>query len=215
MPTKAGYIPPTSDEAVRSKTGKTWPEWFALLDAEGARTKNHQEIAAILREKYGVGPWWQQQVTVVYEQSRGLRDKHQTPTGFQVSVSRTLNAPVATIFKAWQETRARARWLVAPGLVVRKATPDKSLRLTWIDGKTSVDVELYPKGEAKTQVVVQHTKLPNAAAVKRQKAYWAEALAQLKEQVGGNQQVGDWSALTHNKWPRAKMTFFVGNSKGR
>jgi uncharacterized protein YndB with AHSA1/START domain len=185
MPAKAAYTPPTSDEAVKAKTGKTWPEWFAQLDAEGAKKMSHKEIVAVVRGKYGVGPWWQQQVTVVYEQSRGLRDKHETPAGFQASVSRTFNAPAAEVFKAWKEPRTRARWLNEPGLIVRKATPDKSLRITWADGQTSVDVGLYPKGEAKTQVALQHSKLANATAVKRQKAYWAEALARLKEQLEG------------------------------
>ncbi len=183
MPTKPAYTPPTSDEAVKAKTGKIWPEWFAALDAEGAQKMNHKEIVAVLSDKYGVAPWWRQQVTVVYEQARGLRAKHETTSGFQVSASRTLAAPVAKVFKAWNEPRSRARWLNEPGLVVRKATPEKSLRLTWSDGKTSVEVLLYAKGEAKTQVALQHSKLPSAAAVKRQKAYWTEALDRLKEQV--------------------------------
>ena len=67
----------------------------------------------------------------------------------------------------------------------KRSETDKSLRITWADGSTSVDVELYPKGEAKTQVTIQHSKLPNATAVKRQKAFWAEALDRLKAQLEG------------------------------
>jgi hypothetical protein len=33
-----------SDEAVKSKTGKTWKEWFAILDKAGASKMSHQEI---------------------------------------------------------------------------------------------------------------------------------------------------------------------------
>ena len=185
MPTKSAFTPSMSDAAVQAKTGKTWPEWFALLDADGAQKLDHKQIVKVLNEKYGVGPWWQQMVTVTYEQARGLREKHETTAGFQVGASRTINAPASKLFKAWKEPRARARWLNEPGLVVRKATPDKSLRVTWPDGHTHVDVELYPKGDSKTQVTIQHSKLANAAAVKRQKAYWAEALARLKEQLEG------------------------------
>ncbi len=185
MPVKPAVAPPTSDAAVKEKTGKTWPEWFAVLDADGAQKLNHKQIVAILSEKYSVAPWWRQQVTVGYERARGLRDKHETTSGFQVGASRTIRAPVAQVFKAWKEARARNRWLNEPGLVVRKATTDKSLRITWADGSTSVDVELYPKGEAKTQVTIQHSKLPNATAVKRQKAFWAEALDRLKAQLEG------------------------------
>jgi hypothetical protein len=48
--------PRMSDEAVESKTGKTWNRWFKHLDAAGARKMTHQEIAAHLSEKHGVSP---------------------------------------------------------------------------------------------------------------------------------------------------------------
>ena len=35
-----------SDEAVRAKTGKTWDEWLAILDAAGARSMGNKEIGA-------------------------------------------------------------------------------------------------------------------------------------------------------------------------
>jgi hypothetical protein len=44
MPAKAAYTPPTSDEAVQAKTGKTWPEWFAQLDADGAKKLSHRRL---------------------------------------------------------------------------------------------------------------------------------------------------------------------------
>jgi hypothetical protein len=61
-----------SDEAVRSKTGRGWAEWFELLDGEGARE--------LIHGKYGIDGWWAQNVTVGHEQERGLRDKHQKPS---------------------------------------------------------------------------------------------------------------------------------------
>jgi hypothetical protein len=56
-----------SDAAVQAKTGKTWDEWFKILDKAGGKKMNHKEIVAYLSEKYGVGPWWRQMVTVTYE----------------------------------------------------------------------------------------------------------------------------------------------------
>jgi 3-methyladenine DNA glycosylase/8-oxoguanine DNA glycosylase len=90
--TKTKQTPRMSDEAVESKTGKTWSGWFKHLDAAGAKKMSHQEIVAHLSEKHGVGPWWQQMVAVTYEQARGLRDKHQKPEGYEISVSRTIDA---------------------------------------------------------------------------------------------------------------------------
>jgi len=34
---EASHVPRLSDAAVQAKTGKTWQEWFAVLDAAGAR----------------------------------------------------------------------------------------------------------------------------------------------------------------------------------
>ena len=71
--------PRMSDEAVKAKTGKNWKEWFAILDRSGANKMGHQEIVKCLNTKHDIGPWWQQMVTVTYEQARGLREKHQKP----------------------------------------------------------------------------------------------------------------------------------------
>ena len=39
-----------SDRAVQAKTGNTWPEWFAILDAAGAKKMDHKGIVAYLGE---------------------------------------------------------------------------------------------------------------------------------------------------------------------
>lgn len=95
--------PTMSDHAVKAKTGKVWSEWFKILDAAGAKKMTHQEIAALLHSKHHVGPWWTQMVTVTYEQARGLRDKHQKPGGYEISVSRTVDASLSKAFKAWTD----------------------------------------------------------------------------------------------------------------
>jgi uncharacterized protein YndB with AHSA1/START domain len=172
-----------SDESVRAKTGKTWSQWFAILDEAGCAGMNHKEIVAILDQQHQVDGWWRQMVTVTYEQARGLRDKHQKPDGYSISGSRVINAPIAALFKAWNDTRTRRRWLDAE-LVIRRSTENKSLRITWADGKTNVTVNLYEKGAAKSQVAVQHEKLASASEAARMKAYWAEALDRLKKILG-------------------------------
>jgi len=182
METKATYAktPRMSDEAVEAKTGKTWKQWFAILDKAGAKKMNHQEIAKYLNTEQGVGPWWQQMVAVTYEQARGLRKPHERPDGYQISVSRTVNVPIAKLYNAFANHKARKAWLAEDGLAVRKATANKSMRVTWNDVKTSLEINFYPKGEGKSQVVVQHSKLPNAKASATMKTYWTRALDRLR-----------------------------------
>lgn len=177
MPTS--IKPRMSDEAVESKTGKTWSRWFKLLDAAGAKKMSHQEIAAHLSEKQGVPPWWTQMVAVTYEQARGLRDQHQKPSGYEISVSRTIDAPIGKVFKAWTDQNIRKKWL-SSNLTIRKATANKSLRITWDDGQTSLAVAFLTKGKDKSHVVAQHSKLPDAKSAAKTKKFWSEALDRLK-----------------------------------
>jgi uncharacterized protein YndB with AHSA1/START domain len=168
-----------SDEAVEAKTGKTWSRWFKHLDAAGAKKMTHQEIVAHLRDKHGVRPWWQQMVAVTYEQARGLRQAHEKPSGYEVSISRTIAAPIGKAFKAWTDEKTRKQWLPS-NFTVRKSTPNKTIRITWSDG-TDVVAGFYPKSADKCQVVAQHGKLKDAKAGTRMKKFWADALDGLKE----------------------------------
>jgi hypothetical protein len=170
-----------SDDAVKAKTGKTWNGWFKILDKAGADKMPHKEIAEHLHDSFGIPGWWSQMVTVEYEQARGLREKHQRASGlYDISVSRTLAVPVGTLFDAWHNEVKRNRWLPKTPITIRKATKDKSMRIAWKDGKTSLEVNFYGKGAGKSQVVVQHSKLPDAKAAVKMKAYWSKALDGLR-----------------------------------
>ena len=171
--------PRMSDDAVEAKTGKTWGRWFKLLDTAGAMKMTHQEIAAHLSDQHKVGPWWTQMVAVTYEQARGLRDKHQKPSGYEISISRTIDAPVGKAFKAWTDEETRKKWLAAK-LTIRKATANKSLRINWEGGQTILAVAFYPKAKDKAQVVAQHSKLPDTKTATKMKKFWTEALERLK-----------------------------------
>ncbi|MBI1941147.1 MAG: DUF4287 domain-containing protein [Acidobacteria bacterium] len=179
-PSRANTAGLMSDAAVQAKTGKTWREWFKILDGEGAGKMDHKGIVAILRERHGMRPWWQQMVTVGYEQARGMREKHQKPGGFEISRSQTLDVPLSKLYAAWESAKTRSLWLGDSKLVVRKATPRKSMRFTWVDGKTSLEARFSAKGQGKSVVTVQHGKLPDAEAARRMKAYWGEQLDHLK-----------------------------------
>ncbi len=170
-----------SGEAVKAKTGKNWQEWIAVLDKVGARKLNHKQIATYLYDVHKVPGWWAQMVTVGYEQAHGLRQKHEKPDGYEISGSKTIEVPVIKAFAAWEDEKLRRKWLKDTGFTIRKATPHKSMRITWVDGKTSVEVNLYSKGVGKSQVAVQHSKLVDAKQAERMKEYWGEQLARLKE----------------------------------
>jgi len=170
-----------SDATVHLRTGKRWREWFAILDHIGGKKKTHRELVIFLSQRYPrLGGWWEQMITVAYEQARGLREKHQQASGFTANVSKTVGAPVARLYRAWTDAAARGRWLPVKKLEVRKATPNKSLRITWDAGKSNLEVNFYSKGAGKSQVVVQHSRLAGAKAVQRSKTFWGARLVALK-----------------------------------
>jgi hypothetical protein len=74
-------------------------------------------------------------------------------------------------------------WLPDYDFTVRKATAYKSMRITWVDGKTSLEVQFYKKGPRRSSVVVEHSKLPDAKTGQRMKAYWGSALDKLQALV--------------------------------
>ena len=114
-----------------------------------------------------------------YERIRGLREIGQRRDGtYEVNKSKTIGVPIAKLYRAFSAKRTRERWLPDAKLTIRTSRREKSMRITWEDG-TPLDVYFTAKGDAKSQVNVQHRGLPNKAATTRMKAYWSERLAAL------------------------------------
>ena len=59
------------------------------------------------------------------------------------------------------------------------------MRVTWIDGRTSVSVNFYDKGPGKSQISLQHGKLKNAREAEAKKKYWRARLVELKRVLEG------------------------------
>lgn len=171
--------PTISNAAVQAKTGRVWAEWFTLLDTDGAADMTHREIAAALRDRHGLSGWWSQMVTVAYEQARGRREPHQTTRGYQVGVSKTVPVSVEALFTAWEDEASRRHWLGNEPITIRRATRPKSMRITWSDGQTNVDVSFWDKGPTKSTVQVQHSKLADREDVEAKRTFWRAALGRL------------------------------------
>lgn len=171
-----------SSAAVEARTGKGWPAWFRILDQAGASKMPHKEIARLLREQHAVPGWWSQMITVGYEQARGLRAAHEKADGFSASASKTFPVPVDEIFRHFNDQALRARWLGEAALTIRKATPAKSMRVTWGDG-TNLEINFWSKGDCKSSVQIEHDKLKDEASVQLSKSFWKDALARLALQL--------------------------------
>lgn len=173
-----------SDAAVLAKTGRVWSEWFSLLDGDGATGWTHRAIAAHVAEQYQVDGWWAQTVTVEYERERGLREKYQKSDGYSASGSRTVGVPVDVLYATVSDRLERGEWPGELVITVRKATANRSIRASVAEG-SNLDIMFYVKGAGKSQITIQHDKLPDAESVTRLKAFWAAALDRLKAELTG------------------------------
>ena len=68
-------------------------------------------------------------------------------------------------------------------LKIRTATREKSMRITWPD-QTLVELNFMSKGARKSQVAIQHSRLPDKAAASNMKEFWAARLAALQGVLG-------------------------------
>ena len=171
---------PTSEEAVLGATGRTYPGWFAILDAWGASARRHADIAAWLADEHGVAPWWRQSVTVAYERARGMRAVHQTTDGFSVGVTRTVAAEADAALAAFTDPAIRSSWLGDVSLNQRRTTAAGSARFDWQDPPSRLVVFVESKGTGKSSVWVSHERLPDVDTAAREKAAWRERLGALK-----------------------------------
>jgi uncharacterized protein YndB with AHSA1/START domain len=168
-----------SDAAIKKATGCDWEKWVFVLDYAGAHDWSHRAIADYVHTTWKVKDWWTQMLTVGYERIKGLRAKGQRRDGgFEANKSRTLNASAAAVFKAFAHARVRKHWLPGVKLTVKKATPNRSVRMRWDDG-TPVEVWIVPKGTKKTTAQIQHRKLVDKDDADRRKHYWDGRLTAL------------------------------------
>jgi uncharacterized protein YndB with AHSA1/START domain len=169
-----------STEAVMRRTGKNWDDWFEVLDNAGAQTLDQRGIIAILAQKHGIGPWWQQMIAVGYESLRGKSEKSTAAEGFRISSSCVLDAPLNRVFRLWNDGAERARWLADDRFVVRGNSGDKLIRARWGKGASQIAVSFSEKS-GKTQVSLEHHHIESESAAEQMKAYWAKKLGLLDQ----------------------------------
>jgi len=177
-PTPATYT--TSTEAVVKATGRTHEEWFALLDAWGAMSHTHTQIAAWLADTHDAPPWWRQSITVDYERARGVRGRHQMADGFSVSVTRTVAAPPDRALRAFTDDAILRRWLPDAPMQPRPTRAKLTARFDWSEPPSRVIVNVAPKGTDRAVVAVTHERLSDGAVAERLKATWRDRLGDLK-----------------------------------
>lgn len=171
-----------TDKLVIAKSGKAIEDWFKILDKAGGKKLSHPEIFEIIsgiEELKPLGQWNHNLLRTAYEWSRKLKERGQKKDGFEISVSKTISVPVGVLFNSVNDKTFQKKWLKKE-LNVRKSALNKSLVATGEDEETTIQIELYNKGENKSQAVIQQMKIKDLKSAEQMKEFWSKALADLK-----------------------------------
>jgi uncharacterized protein YndB with AHSA1/START domain len=209
-----------SDDAVIKRTGKDLKHWFKVIDKFNCKKNGHKATAKYLNEKHDVDGWYSQMLTVEYERENGLRDIHEKTTGYAVSASRTINAPVEDVYDAWAKPSKLNKWFTTGAKQTfreggkysnndkdkgefRKIVKNKRIRFTWENEKhcpgTIVQVSFDKKGKDKTTITVQHEKLPDRKGRDDMKTGWSWAMDSLKSWLEKGK------AIPYEEWEKARQ----------
>ena len=175
-----------SDDAVASRTGKTWREWFDILDAAGGTGLERREIITLLGE-HEVGPVWRAMVASGYERHLGRGEapkpvaivKKAAAGSLSTSVTRTVSATLLAAYGAWERPTRRKRFF--PDEITFATRADgKTLRFGWKPDASRVSIVFKPLSKTRTQVTLSHDKLKNPADVDRLNVFWTETLDRMQ-----------------------------------
>jgi len=194
-PTKGGL----SDAKSIEKTGHDLAHWFAILDRFGGIEKGHTASTELLTKHHDVPGWYCQGIVVAYERARGKRVLNQKCDGsFEVTVSKVMNVSTPALVKALSDSKQRKGWSTKTDAALVKAfeaglkgpkskgfvmkhNGEARHRYKW-DGVT-VQLNLYPKGPAKTSIVASTQNLPGAESIEHYRTLWRAALSAIAETV--------------------------------
>ena len=133
----------------------------------GRREAEPSRHRALAPGRAWIPGWNAQSITVSYERARGGRAVGEKADGFAITASKTVNVPVERLYDVFVDPEERRSWLLDGELSERTASRPKGARYDWGDGTTRVIVGFEPKGESKSVVSLEHSKLPDAEEADR------------------------------------------------
>ena len=102
-----------SEKRVLEKTGRSWGEWFALLDEGNVFALSHADAVKWLEDQgLSSHPWWNQTIIGEYEIARGKREVGENEKAeFQASTQKIFAMDVKRTWDFLINHPARTTWL--------------------------------------------------------------------------------------------------------
>lgn len=191
-----------STKSVKKGSGKDWQSWIDILDRAQASRLTHAEIAAILKKKYRLRPWWQHVVANGYEIYIGRKGLNRNEKGeWSLTSTKSFKLSATKLWKMICAESGLKIWLkplshvkLAPGEMfetedgyfgeLRTRKQNRHLRLTWQDPEwtraSSLTVFLVSRPKESAILVFTHTRIPDGRTQRALRERWQNALAELK-----------------------------------
>lgn len=177
--TGVNFKPSISDEAVLQATGRSWREWFGLMESAGMGDLSHSEIVSVLRDEHGVPSWWQQSIADAFERFIGRRPATGTEDGFHASVTCTVDLPAETVYRMWADDGARGTWLRKRDFEVTMRDPGRAVSGTWSRDGSDLEVSIEEIEEGRCRITILHRKLADVETVETMRKFWKMAVGRL------------------------------------
>ncbi len=198
IPRNSGLI---SDKRVLEKTGRSWEEWFALLDEGNVLSLSHADAVKWLEEQNLIShAWWQQTIIGEYEIARSKREVGENEKKeFQASTQKIFPMDIKRTWEFLITHPARTQWLgtvnelplvkgatftTEEGLEceVRGVKEENYIRLRLIETNdphpTTLTVSLIANGD-RTSIRFMHQKLRSQRERLEKIGHWSSMLSRL------------------------------------
>lgn len=163
-------------------TGRSFDEWFDILDKAGAEDWPHWRIMRYLAGKRKNDEWWASAVAKAYERARGL-DAASGPS-FNARVTKTLDAPLDVAWLLVDDEDERRSWLDVE--LEECSRPSETSLISQLADGSRVTIalrEATPGNPGQTRATITHSGVPKEDALAETKAFWRSALARLADIV--------------------------------
>jgi uncharacterized protein YndB with AHSA1/START domain len=190
---------PVNDAECKKATGKSLTEWFKELDGiEGLKQGRRSSVQHIYSTTKDA--WWPTTIYVEYERHHGVVKKDGLAEGYSICATKTINAPVNRVYRAWTDPKTFAELFgddakqdVREGGAITctagtKATftrvrPDKDLRFTWEHKGSTAPIQIdvmFQDNKGKTLMNVMPSRVQTRDEADGLRAAWGEMLTRLK-----------------------------------
>lgn len=198
---------PLTDAACQKATGKTIAQWLAAIANHCGEQRKRRDTIQWIYEQNNKDLWWSTTLWVEFERAQGMLQKDGLIEGYNICVTKTIQAPLPEVYRAFSEANVLSHWFgkkVQAKVEVGgdwiddsqnhgeylRVRPDKDLRFTWRGLKspstTQVDVAFASKGDNKTGITLTHNRIQNRDEADGLRSAWGLAFDRLKTFVETN-----------------------------